>query len=263
MKYKIATWNLNGIRACARKGLLDWVHHSGRQVLCFQETRVHPEQILPLYPELVDSKKFHIEYTSPLKKGYSGVAIFSHKKLPRPSFEKGLGKKEFDDEGRTLIVQYPQFILINGYFPNGQRDHGRVPYKLAYGNAVLRKASDLKKKLKRPVIICGDLNTAHKEIDLANPKQNENTTGFLPIERAWMDKALQKGFSDVYREKNGDKRGEYTWWTYRNRCRERNIGWRIDYFLSSKSLLDKITKCSHRPEILGSDHCPVYCDLEF
>ncbi len=263
MQYKIATWNVNGIRACAKKGFLKWMAKSQRQILCLQETKASPEQLLKDYPQLVTPQKFYVQYASALKKGYSGVAIFSHKKLPKPIYSVGLGKKEFDDEGRTLIAEYPEFILINGYFPNGQRDHNRVPYKLAYSREVIKKALSLKQKTGKEILICGDINTAHQEIDLANPKQNEKTTGFLPIERSWMDEILREDWSDAYRQLNGDKKGEYTWWTYRNDCRERNIGWRIDYFLPSKALLKNVKKCSHKPQIMGSDHCPVYCDLEF
>ncbi len=263
MLYKLASWNVNGIRSCAGKGLLDWLGRGQRQIFCLQETRATPEQISEIYPQLVSSEKFHIQYACAEKKGFSGVAIFGHRKLPRPHFFTGLGKREFDSEGRTLIAEYPHFILINGYFPNGRRDHSRVPYKLAYSQAVIEKARRLEKKTGKGVIICGDVNTAHREIDLANPKQNQNTTGFLPAEREWMDHLLDAGWIDVYRHINGDKAGEYTWWTYRNRCREKNIGWRLDYFLASKKLLPNLKKCFHRADIMGSDHCPVYCDLEF
>ncbi len=263
MLYRLASWNVNGIRSCASKGLLNWINHSRRQIFCLQETRAMPEQIVQLHPQLVRSEKFHIQYACADKKGHSGVAILGHRQLSQPAFSTGLGKKEFDCEGRTVIAEYPHFILINCYFPNGRRDHSRVPYKLAYSKAVVAKARALEKKTGKGVIICGDVNTAHREIDLANPKQNQNTTGFLPIEREWMDHILRSEWIDVYRHLNGDKLGEYTWWTYRNNCRQKNIGWRIDYFLASKSLLQNLKQCSHRPDIIGSDHCPVYCDLDF
>ena len=191
------------------------------------------------------------------------MALLSHKDLPRPRVEVGIGAGEFDDEGRTLVAEYPEFILINGYFPNGQRDHGRVPFKLDYSRGVLDRALELMRGRGKGVVICGDLNTAHREVDLANPRQNRNTTGFLPEEREWIDRLCGRGFHDAFRELHGPRGGEYTWWTYRNNCRERNIGWRLDYFFVSQGLLGALADCSHRPRVQGSDHCPVYCDLDF
>ena len=263
MIYRIATWNVNGIRACYKKGFLKWLSTSKRQIICLQETKASLEQLKKEYPDLADPKNFHVTYVSAEKKGYSGVALFSHKKMSKPDIKIGLGKEKFDKEGRLIIAEYPEFILINGYFPNGQRDHCRVPYKLEFSDEVIKKANALKKKKKKPVLICGDINTAHCEIDLANPKQNHKTTGFLPEEREWLTKCFHSGWEDIFRKKNKDKVSEYTWWTYRSNCREKNIGWRIDYFIGSSDIFSSVKNCVHRPEVLGSDHCPVYCDLSF
>ena len=162
MQYKLASWNVNGIRSCARNGFLRWMTRSSRNVICLQETRASLSSLEKEYPELASPVKYHVQYAEAVKKGYSGVAIFSHKDLPKPRFSVGLGKKEFDDEGRTVIAEYPHFIVINGYFPNGQADHGRVPYKLAYSTAVVEKGVSLKQTTGKEVLICGDVNTAHR-----------------------------------------------------------------------------------------------------
>ncbi len=255
---KLASWNVNGIRACEKKGLLEWIKKDKPSILCMQETKAHPEQ---LSQDLINNKNYYTYYASAEKKGYSGVALFSSKKNPEPKVTIGLGIEEFDREGRTIIAEYDDFILFNGYFPNGQRDHGRVPYKLSYSREVVKQALALKKKKKKPVIICGDINTAHQEIDLANPKTNKKTTGFLPNEREWVSDCLEQGFNDVFRVHHPEETGHYTWWTYRGDCRDRNIGWRIDYFLVTDELLKQVKKSYHLPKVMGSDHCPIV--LEF
>lgn len=254
---KLASWNVNGIRAVYKKGFVDWFDRELPDFTCLQEIKAQRDQF-PI--ELLDKKNIFIEIFSAEKKGYSGVALLS-KDVP-VNYWRGLGVKEFDIEGRTLIAEYKNFILYNCYFPNGQRDLNRVPYKLAFSDEVMKHALKLKKKLNKPVIICGDYNTAHCEIDLANPKTNTKTTGFLPEERAWIDKFISKGFHDVFRMKHPDENGYYTWWTYRGDCRERNIGWRIDYFFTTEELLKKVLNCYHQPEVLGSDHCPIILELK-
>ncbi len=252
LSMKIACWNVNGIRACEKKGLLDWLEKERPDIIGFQETKANISQ---LGPALKDPKNYHAFYASAKRPGYSGVAIFSSKKLPEPKITLGLGIKKFDDEGRTIIAEYPDFFLINGYFPNGQPDLGRVPFKLEYSKKLADFALKLNKK--KPVIICGDINTAHQEIDIARPKENEGNTGFLPIERAWVTKFISQGFIDIYRHLHPDKKGAYTWWSFRQNSRARNVGWRLDYFFITPSLLPKVKSASILNEIYGSDHCPI------
>ena len=259
MKFKIGSWNVNGLRACHKKGFLEWLNTEKPHILGLQEIKANVEQ---LPEELTKLKKYNAYFFSAKKAGYSGVALYISKKLEH-EVTYGLGIKKFDDEGRSIIAEFEDFILINCYFPNGQRDHGRVPYKLDFSKAVAKKAKALKKKTSKPVIICGDVNTAHEEIDLANPKTNRKTTGFLPIEREWLTTFLKSGYFDAFRKFTPVENGHYTWWTYRGDCRQRNIGWRIDYFLTENSLEKQVKKCYHRPEVLGSDHCPIMLELKF
>ncbi|TDJ03988.1 MAG: exodeoxyribonuclease III [Deltaproteobacteria bacterium] len=252
MEIKIVSWNVNGIRACQRKGFEDWLNTERPDIVCLQETKASPDQ---LDESLVENNNYHSYYSSAEKKGYSGTAIFSLKALEGPKITIGLGIEKFDREGRTVIAEYRDFFLINGYFPNGQRDHGRVPYKLEYSREVAKKALELEKK--KPVIVTGDINTAHNEIDLKNPKANKDSTGFLPIERAWIDEFQEQGFIDIFRKLHPGEEGQYTWWTYRANARARNIGWRLDYFFVTKGILTNVNKCYHLPEVMGSDHCPT------
>jgi exodeoxyribonuclease-3 len=173
--------------------------------------------------------------------------------------QEGLKLPEFDVEGRTLLAEYPDFFLFNGYYPNGQHDLGRVPYKLKYSDAVLKMALKLRKK--KPVILAGDFNTAHQAIDLARPKANEGNTGFLPEERAWLDKLIQSGFIDIFREFEKGPH-HYTWWSYRAGARKKNIGWRIDYFFVTPDMLDRVKTAYLQPHVMGSDHCPVVLELK-
>ena len=256
-RMRIATWNVNGIRACCKKGFLDWFQREKFQIVCLQEIKAQKEQIPA---GIRDNTDYTTNFASAQQKGYSGVGILSHKSIPC-QVSIGLGVKQFDQEGRTIVAEYPSFILINGYFPNGGREHKRVPFKLKYSQTVADLALSLQKTRNKPVIVAGDFNTAHGEIDLKNPKANMNTTGFLPKEREWMDHFIQQGFFDLFRLKH-PKKQEYTWWTYRNNCRERNIGWRIDYFFSTKDLLDSVRNVHHCPQIKGSDHCPVVLTLD-
>jgi exodeoxyribonuclease-3 len=253
---KIVSWNVNGIRACVNKGFIDFLDTEKPDIVCLQEIKALEEQ----FPEELINRPEHFYIHSAEKKGYSGVTIIS-KKEPIKVWE-GLGIEEFDSEGRCLIAEYDKFVLFNCYFPNGQRDHGRVPYKLAFSDAVLKEALKLKKTLKKEIIICGDYNTAHTAMDLANPKSNVKSTGFLPIEREWMDKLFANGFVDTFRYFTPmEENGHYTWWTYRSNCREKNIGWRIDYFCVTQPLMTQVKKSYHLPMVLGSDHCPLCIEL--
>ena len=252
MEIKIVSWNVNGIRAAQRKGFEDWLITERPDILCLQETKASPDQ---LEESLVENDNYYSYYSSAEKKGYSGTAIFSLRALEEPNITYGLGIEKFDREGRTVIAEYDDFYLINGYFPNGQRDHGRVPYKLEYSREVAKLALELEKK--KPVIVTGDINTAHTEIDLKNPKPNKDTTGFLPIERAWIDEFIDLGFTDVFRKLHPGEEGHYTWWSYRAGVRARNIGWRIDYFFVTNGILTSVNDCYHLPEVMGSDHCPI------
>lgn len=252
----LVSWNVNGIRACVNKGFLNWFEQTSPDYICLQEIKAEKDQFPKQIFEFTDYN-FYIK--SAEKKGYSGVAIFS-KEEPKKVIDS-IGIKKFDCEGRTLIAEYKDFVLINCYFPNGQRDHGRVPYKLEFYNEILKIYNDYIKDGKN-VIITGDFNTAHKPIDLANPKSNKKSTGFLENEREWIEKYLNAGMIDCLRFFKPDQEGVYSWWTYRGNCRERNIGWRIDYFMVNEAMASKLKSCEHLPEVLGSDHCPIELRLK-
>jgi len=257
---KLVSWNVNGIRACVKKGFLSWLQGDQSDIICLQETKARVDQ---LSSDILEPNGYSSQWFSAEKAGYSGVAIYVKKKLKKDlTWFSGIGTKKFDCEGRVIGLEHPKFILLNAYFPNGQRDHGRVPYKMEFCKKVHSFMNKLQKETKKEIIICGDFNTAHHPIDLANPKTNKDTTGFLPIEREWMDHFQKKGYSDLFRYKHGEKPDEYTWWTYRNNCRGRNIGWRIDYFWATGGLLPKVKNCYHMPDVMGSDHCPVKLELK-
>lgn len=248
---RLVSWNVNGIRACVNKGFVDFVKKNKPHILCLQEIKALEEQ----FPtEVLELKNYHKFINPAVRKGYSGVAVFT-KEEPLNISDK-LGIKKFDDEGRSLILEFEDFVLFNGYFPNGQRDHNRVPFKLEYYEAVLKLYKKYRKQGKN-VILTGDFNTAHKEIDLANPKTNHKTTGFLPHEREWIDKYLKAGMIDALRVKDPETEGIYSWWTYRGDCRARNVGWRIDYFMLNEEMQSQIKSCKHLTDVMGSDHCPI------
>lgn len=255
---KISSWNVAGLRACERKGFYDWYLEDNSDVICLQETKALPEQL----SDRLNNPDNHEVLIAPAeRKGYSGVATWVRKGV-NVKHTIGLGIPEFDCEGRTIISEFDDYILFNCYFPNGQRDHARVPYKMDFCRAVADKALALKKKTKKEVVICGDYNTAHTENDLANPKTNKKTTGFLPLEREWMDEFKAQGFTDLFREfTSAEENGHYTWWTYRGDCRARNVGWRIDYFWSTDEFVSRVENCWHQPDVMGSDHCPL--SIEF
>lgn len=253
----ILSWNVNGIRAAHRKGFVDWFNTAQPDILCLQETRAEPHQI----PAEIAAPDGYFAFwnASQRKKGYSGTGLLT--KTEPLAVEFGLGIAEFDTEGRTIIAHYADFSLINCYFPNGGRDLSRVPFKMAFYDAFLQKCESLRSSGK-PVLFGGDVNTAHREIDLANPKSNQKTTGFLPEERAWIDGVLAAGFVDTFRHFHPDETGQYTWWSQRFGARARNVGWRIDYFFAAPELLPRITDAFILPEVMGSDHCPVGIKLQ-
>ena len=252
---KMFSWNVNGIRAVQKKGFLDWLYQTNPDVLCIQETKAHPDQ---LDDELIAPANYISYWASAERKGYSGVALYSRSEPV--SVQIGLGIEEFDREGRTIIADYGEFVLLAAYFPNGSRDHSRVPFKMAYKQAFLEICNRYRND-GRSVIFCGDVNTAHREIDLARPAENSNSTGFLPVERAWIDQVVEEGYIDTFRTMHPEEREIYSWWAYWGKARERNVGWRIDYFFTSPDLLDRIAAAEIHTEVLGSDHCPVSLTL--
>ena len=255
-KLKLLSWNVNGIRAAQKKGFLDWLKKEKPNILCVQETKARIEQ---LDKELINPDGYKTSWVSHQeKKGYSGVATFT--RFEPKKIEHGFGIRKFDSEGRILIHDYNDFVLFNIYFPNGQRDEERLKYKLAFYDEFLKYVNKLKDKGKK-IIVCGDINTAHKEIDLARPKENEDMSGFLPIERAWMDKFVECGYIDTFRHFCKDS-GHYTYWDPITRARERNVGWRIDYFFISHNLLKNLKKAFIMSRVMGSDHCPCGIEVE-
>lgn len=251
------SWNVNGIRAARKKGFLDWFEQSQPEILCLQETRAEEWQL----PEgLAQPAGYHGYWNSAeIRKGYSGTALLA-KKAPL-SIQFGLGFEEFDQEGRTIIAEFPSFTLLNCYFPNGGRDQRRVPFKLAFYNAFLETCERLRAR-GQEIIFCGDLNTAHHPIDLANPRTNQTNTGFLPEERAWLDRFVEAGYVDTFRYFHPEATGHYTWWLMSRRARQRNIGWRLDYFFVAEELLERVDEAFILPEVKGSDHCPVGIRLQ-
>ena len=247
---ELLCWNVNGIRAVKRKGFLEWLYRESPDILCLQETKASPEQ---LDEDLRQPQGYHVYWDYPERKGYSGVATFTREKPLR--VQNGLGVKEFDIEGRVIITEYPGFVLLNVYFPNGKKDSARLKYKMDFYDTFLDFIDRLKAKGEK-LVICGDFNTAHKEIDLARPKENEKVSGFLPIERAWMDKLVAHGYVDTFRHFNKEP-NQYTWWDLKSKARERNVGWRLDYFFVSESLLESVSKAFIMSEVTASDHCPV------
>lgn len=251
---RILSWNVNGIRAISKKGFLNWLHQDSPDILCLQETKGHPHQ---LTDEILKPEGYQTYWAAAEKKGYSGVAVFTKGK-PK-SVQEGMGVREFDAEGRLLQLEYDDFILFNVYFPNGGAGNKRVPFKMKFYEAFLKTTDALKDAGKR-IIVCGDVNTAHTEIDLARPKENQERTGFLPEERAWVSKFISHGHIDTFRHFHKGP-GHYTWWDYKTRARDRDIGWRIDYFFVTNNLLPKLKNAYILKDVMGSDHCPVGIEL--
>lgn len=249
---KIISWNVNGIRAVMKKGFLDFLERENPDIICLQEIKAYPEQVdidLPNYP--------HQIWNPAGRKGYSGTAVFS--KIPPVAHSTGIGIDRHDNEGRVITVELPGCYLATIYVPNAQRGLERLPYRYKEWDVdLLLYLKELEKK--KPVIFCGDLNVAHKEIDLANPKSNQNNAGFTPEEREGFDNIIKAGFIDTFREYTAEG-GHYTWWSYMGKAREKNIGWRIDYFCISPSLKKKMKNSYILPEVMGSDHAPVVLDI--
>ncbi len=255
LNVNLLSLNVNGIRAASKKGFLNWLYDTNPYILCLQETKASRSQ---LSRELLDPSGYYAYWNSGTKPGYSGTAILSKEKPISVQF--GLGIDEFDREGRVIIAEYYDFILINCYFPNGGRDHSRVPFKLAFYNAFIVKCEELFRK-KQTVIFCGDVNTAHKEFDLARPRANENKTGFLIEERNWIDKVIEAGYIDTFRFLFPQLKGQYTWWSNRANARGNNVGWRLDYFFMKSRTMERLTSAFIVPEVNLSDHCPVGISL--
>lgn len=249
------SWNVNGVRAIQKKGFLAWLESLEADVVCIQETKAHPEQ---LDRELLQPEGYFAFWDSADKKGYSGVALFT-KEEPE-EVELGLGFEQFDVEGRTITAHYESFSLVTTYVPNGSRDHHRVPFKMAFNEALFQRCQELRSR-GRSVVLCGDINTAHREIDLARPKQNQDHTGFLPQERAWLDKLLQAGYIDTFRAQHPEQEGAYTWWAYWGKARARNVGWRLDYFFVTPDLSEHVETADILDQVEGSDHCPIHLKL--
>jgi exodeoxyribonuclease III len=252
MKLKLVSWNVNGLRACVGKGFLDYFHTVDADLFCVQETKLQEGQIN------LDLKGYYQYWNYAVKKGYSGTAIFSKKKPI--TVQNGIGLEEYDSEGRAITLEFENFYLVNVYTPNSQRDLARLSFRIAWEDKLKDYLMEL--DAKKPVILCGDLNVAHHDIDLKNPKSNRGNSGFTEEERGKMSDLLTSGFVDSYRYLYPDFEGAYTWWSYMLKVRERNIGWRIDYFIISERLATRIVDVKIHSEILGSDHCPVVLELD-
>ena len=252
---KIVCWNVNGLRAVHAKGLfLDWFFKEKADIVCLNETKLQKNQIPE---ELKNIQGYSSYFSCAEKKGYSGTAIWT--KITPEKVVAKLGKEKFDTEGRLIRLDFKNFVLLNVYIPNGGMSEDRLRFKLDYYDALLSLLLEIKKNHKN-IILTGDINTAHEEIDLAQPKENAHSTGFLPKERAWIDKLIGNGFVDTFRmfDKEG---GNYTFWDYRMRAREYNIGWRLDYFFVSDSLKGKVKSSFIEKNVLGSDHCPIGMEI--
>ena len=244
---KLISWNVNGLRACMTKGFEDFFREIDADIFCLQETKLQQGQI-DFAPEGYNCCWNYAE-----KKGYSGTAMFT-KEEPL-SVRLGIGIEEHDKEGRVITAEFADFFAVTSYTPNSQNELRRLDYRMEWEDAFLSYLKELEKS--KPVILCGDLNVAHKEIDLKNPKTNRKNAGFTDEEREKMNVLLGSGFTDTYRYFNPDKEGVYSWWSYRFRAREKNAGWRIDYFITSESLNDKLVSADIHTDVFGSDHCPV------
>jgi exodeoxyribonuclease-3 len=250
---KIVSWNVNGLRAAEKKGFVDILNRFSADIFCVQETKANKDQ---LNDELINPKGYQSFFASAEKKGYSGVACWS--KAEPDNVITGMGLPEFDSEGRTLTLEYDDFFVVNAYFPNAQPQLARIDYKIAFNNALHKFADGLAKT--KAVVVCGDYNVAHKPIDLARPKENEGSPGYSEQERAWMDSFVDAGWVDTFRIFDQNP-GNYTWWSYRSNAREKNIGWRIDYFCINQNAKERVTRSIIEPAVMGSDHCPIVLEL--
>ncbi|MDD2219792.1 MAG: exodeoxyribonuclease III [Desulfoplanes sp.] len=252
---KLYSWNVNGVRAAIKKDFWSWFKHADADVVSIQETKAAPDQ---LDPEDQSPEGYQATWnSSKVKKGYSGTACF-YRQEPI-SIRTGFPDGSFQGEGRLVLLEYPAFYLFNIYFPNGQSRDERLEFKMGYYDAFLAYAEELRKT--KPIVVCGDFNTAHKEIDLKNPKANEKRSGFLPLERAWIDTFIAHGYVDTFRMFHPES-GQYSWWSYRFNARMNNAGWRIDYFFVSEELRGKVKAAWIEPDVMGSDHCPIGLELD-
>lgn len=253
---RLLCWNVNGIRAAYKKDLARLIAEDGADVICLQETKASPDQ---LPGALREPPGYHAYFATPVdRKGYSGVCLYSRQEPER--VVPGIGRERFDAEGRTLVAHYHDFVLFNVYFPNGKASAERLRFKMEFYEEFLKVVRSVLHG-GRHVVICGDVNTAHREIDLARPKENANVSGFLPQERRWIDELLAAGFVDTFRMFDGSP-GRYTWWDMKTRARERNVGWRIDYFFVDEGLAPRCRSAFIMPEVQGSDHCPIGLELD-
>ncbi len=247
---KLLSWNVNGVRAAYKKGFLERLSGESPDILCVQETKASPDQ---LPAALLDPPGYRTYWSAAEKKGYSGVGVFSRYESLRTDTTFADGK--FDTEGRFLQLEFSDFVLLNVYFPNGKKNRERLDYKMDFYEAFLETVNELRTRFGK-VVFCGDVNTAHREIDLARPKENENVSGFLPIERAWIDRVVSAGWVDTFRSLHPDE-VRYSWWDLKSKARERNVGWRIDYVFVNAEMLDSVTSAFILTDVTGSDHCPV------
>lgn len=254
---QLLSWNVNGIRAAQRKGFLKWLDSVPGDIVALQETKAHAYQ---LDDALKNVDGYHVYFSKPEKKGYSGVALYT--KIEPISVNYDLGMEKFDREGRVIEAEFADFTLFNVYFPNGQMSQERLDYKMEFYDVFLNYIENLRQAGKN-IIVCGDVNTAHQEIDLARPKENSKISGFLPIERAWLDKWVATGYVDTFRHFHGDEVGKYSWWSVRTAARERNVGWRIDYFFVNEAFLPHVEDAYILADVMGSDHCPIGINLKF
>jgi len=254
---RIVSWNVNGYRAAWKKGFDEWLDKDGADVVGVQETKAWPEQLTKAQ---LNPNGYSSAFAQAEKKGYSGVATFS--KVEPNRVQVGFEDPKWDTEGRVVITEHAdgKLVIANIYFPNGQRDQERLDYKMGFYDKTLEYFSELKNQGKN-IIVFGDYNTAHKEIDLARPKENKNTSGFLQIERDWIDKWIAAGFVDSFRLFNQNP-DEYSWWNVRTRARDRNVGWRIDYHFVSENMVDAVANAAIHQDIMGSDHCPLSVDID-
>ena len=249
---RLISWNVNGLRACVGKGFLDFFHDIRADAVCLQETKMQPDQLT------LELEGYEQYWNSAVKKGYSGTAIFT--KAQPISVKNGMDIPEHDNEGRVITCEYESFYLVTVYTPNAQSELDRLDYRMTWDDAF--RAFLLELDAKKPVIVCGDMNVAHKEIDLKNPGPNRGSAGFTEEEREKFTKLLDAGFTDTFRHLHPDLVGAYSWWSYRFKARQNNAGWRIDYFLVSDRIKDKIVTASILPEVMGSDHCPVMLEID-
>lgn len=253
---KLISWNVNGLRAAVQKGFKEFFQEVNSDIFCIQETKMQQEQIDIELNSIFQN--YHCYWNSAIKKGYSGTAIFTKQKPIKVTY--GIGIEQHDQEGRIITLEFENFYMVNCYTPNSKRELKRLTYRMIWEDEIRNYLSKLDKI--KPVIYCGDLNVAHEEIDLKNPKTNRHNAGFTDEERNKMTELLNAGFVDTFRTLYPDKENQYSWWSYMGRAREKNVGWRIDYFIISKDIQNKIKEAKIYPEIMGSDHCPVGLEIK-